>query len=208
MTQNTIKTVPIHIRIATVHDAAALLALYAPYVEKTAVTFELKTPNVEEFRQRIATTLQHYPYILAETSNDTQPYPRIVGYAYASPFKERAAYNWAVETSVYVHQDMRRCGIGRLLYGALEQALLAQGILNMNACIARTPQEDEYLTHASEHFHESLGFRLVGIFHQCGYKFGRWYDIAWMEKHLEKHHANQPPIRPFGEVAASLFVSA
>ena len=117
------------IRVAQEQDAGALLKIYAPYVEKTAVTFEYTVPGAEEFAGRIARTLQKYPYLLAERAG------QIVGYAYAGPFHARAAYDWAVETSVYVRQDQRKMGTGRALYHALEDVLRMQNILNVNACI-------------------------------------------------------------------------
>ena len=110
----------LQIRVATKEDAEALLAIYAPYVEKTAITFEYEVPSIEEFRCRIQETLKKYPYLVAEKNR------RIVGYAYASCFKNRAAYDWCVETSIYVNYDLKRCGIGKKLYLALEKALKAQ----------------------------------------------------------------------------------
>lgn len=118
------------IRTAVEHDAEALLQIYAPYVKKTAITFEYDVPSVEEFAGRISKVLQKYPYLVAEINGEP------VGYAYAGPFKERAAYDWAVETTVYVREDMKKSGIGRALYTALEKALSDQGVLNLNACIA------------------------------------------------------------------------
>ena len=162
-------------------DAKAIQAIYAPYVEQTAVTFEYNVPSEEEFRRRIETVMQKYPWIVAETDR------RIVGYAYASAFKPRDAYQWAVETSIYVDSGMKHCGIGRQLHEALEQRLKAQGILNMNACISFIEPEDEYLTQDSIRFHEQLGYRRVAHFHQCGKKFGRWYDMIWMEKLIGEH---------------------
>lgn len=182
------------IRPASPEDAAALLDIYAPYVERTAVTFEYDVPSPEAFAGRVARTLARYPYLAVETEGE------VVGYAYAGPFKERAAYDWAVETSVYVRRDARRRGIGRALYGALERCLGAQGILNLNACIACPERPDEYLTRDSVEFHSRLGYRLVGEFRQCGYKFGRWYDMVWMEKLIGEHLPEQPPVRPFPEV--------
>jgi phosphinothricin acetyltransferase len=110
-----------------------------------------------------------------------------VGYAYASAFKERAAYQWAVETSIYVDMQKRQNGVGRLLYEALEQRLREQGILNSNACISYAEVEDDHLTNGSVHFHEKLGYELVAHFHKCGKKFGKWYDMVWMEKMLGEH---------------------
>lgn len=169
------------IREANISDAKAIQTIYAPYVEQTAVTFEYNVPSVEEFRKRITTVMQKYPWIVAEDEG------KIVGYAYASAFKERDAYQWAVETSIYVDSNMKQLGIGRLLHDALEQRLKAQGILNMNACISFIETEDEYLSHDSIRFHQRLGYEKVAHFHQCGKKFGRWYDMIWMEKLIGEH---------------------
>ncbi len=172
------------IRMAKASDAEALLDIYAPYVLHTAITFEYEVPSVEEFRQRIARTLERYPYLVAELGG------KQVGYAYASPFHERRAYDWAVETSIYMAQDKKGCGYGKILYLALEDILKRQNILNLNACIAYTDEPDEHLTNDSMCFHEHLGYRLVGRFHQCGYKFDHWYDMIWMEKLIGEHLAD------------------
>ena len=181
-----------HLRIAKPEDAEEILKVYAPYVEKTAITFEYEVPSVEEFRGRSENTLQHYPYLVDETG--------ILGYAYAGRFQTRAAYDWAVETSIYIRMDQKRRGLGRILYDALEEGLKEQGILNVNACIACTDQEDEHLTNDSIYFHKHLGYRLVGKFYQCGYKFHRWYDMVWMEQMIGEHKENQEPIRLFPEI--------
>lgn len=181
------------IRTATIADAKNLLGIYKPYVEQTAITFEYEVPTEAEFSKRISDTLKRYPYLVAEL--DGEP----VGYAYASPFKERAAYDWAVETSIYVKMESKRMGIGKLLYEKLEACLKKQGILNVNACIAYPQKEDEHLTKDSVYFHEKLGYRMVGTFHQCGYKFDRWYDMVWMEKMIGEHKQKQPPVLAFPE---------
>ena len=177
----------ITIRTATLSDAQALLNIYSPYVEHTANTFEYDVPSVEEFASRIKNTLQKYPYLVAEKNG------RLLGYAYASPFHERPAYDWAVETSIYVDQNIKHQGIGRRLHDALEDALRSQGILNMNACIAYPPEEDEYLDKNSVEFHTHMGYRLVGEFYKCGYKFHRWYNMVWMEKLIGNHLSDQKP---------------
>ena len=169
------------IRNAHLEDAEAMLAIYAPYVEQTAITFEYDVPTEEEFRGRMEKVQKTYPWLVAEDNG------KAVGYAYASAFKERAAYQWAVETSIYVSMGQKRQGIGRLLHEALETALRKQGILNMNACISYIDPEDEYLTLDSVRFHERLGYQQVAHFHQCGLKFGRWYDMIWMEKLIGRH---------------------
>ncbi len=183
------------IRVATEEDAEELLQIYRPYVEETVITFEYEVPSAEEFRQRITHTLEKYPYLVAEKEG------RIVGYAYASAFKERAAYDWAVETTIYLAKGSRKKGIGRNIYNALEDALRMQHILNLNACIGYPEVEDEYLTKNSADFHAHLGYRLVGEFKQCGYKFGRWYNMVWMEKMTGEHGEKPEPVIPFPEVA-------
>ena len=111
-----------------------------------------------------------------------------MGYAYAGAFVGRAAYDHSCELSIYLDHSAKRRGFGRALYDAMESALKAMGITNMYACIGDPPDaEDEYLTRNSEHFHEHLGFVKVGTFHKCGYKFGRWYNMIWMEKIIGEH---------------------
>lgn len=186
------------IRVATPQDAGALLAIYAPYVTDTAITFEYEVPSITEFRERIRHTLERYPYLVMEQDGE------ILGYAYAGPFKERAAYDWAVETTIYVKQGMKKQGIGRKLYQALEDTLIRQNILNLNACIGYPTVEDEYLTRNSMEFHQHLGYRLVGQFYQCGYKFERWYDMVWMEKLVGEHGVEPVRVKPFPELQQEL----
>ena len=184
----------VHIRAAKPEDAERLLAIYAPYVEKTAVTFEYDVPSAEEFRGRIVSVLARFPYLAAEKDGE------IVGYAYAGPFHSRAAYGWGVETSIYVDPAKKRMGLGGKLHRALENVLREQGFLNMNACIAVPEKDDEYLTRNSVEFHRHLGYRMVGEFSQAGYKFGRWYNMAWMEKHIGPHGPEAKPPVGFAEV--------
>lgn len=180
-----VKKENVKIRTAKPEDAKQLLNIYAPYVLNTAITFEYEVPTIEEFQKRINRTLEKYPYIVAECNDE------IVGYAYTGAFKPRAAYSWSVETTVYVRDDMERCGIGKALYRELERISALQHINNMNACIAYPEIEDEYLTKNSPKFHEQMGYTVVGEFHKCGYKFGRWYNMVWMEK-LIGSHADTP----------------
>lgn len=184
----------ISIRVAQVQDAPKLAAIYAPYVRNTAITFEYEVPSAEEFAERIERTLKRYPYLAAEADGE------IVGYAYAGPFHERAVYRWAVETSIYVQQDKRGMGIGKALYDSLEAVLRAQNIVNLNACIASPRTEDEHLTRASILFHERMGYRMVGEFNQCGYKFRRWYNMVWMEKMIGEHLEDQPDVIWFSDL--------
>lgn len=191
-------TSDVTIRIASPSDAPELLAIYAPYITKTAISFEYDVPSVEEFADRIRTTLEKYPYLAAESDG------HIVGYCYVSILHGRQAYDWSVETSIYVDQNCKRMGIGKKLHDALEQALSAMGILNLYACIAFPIGEDPYLTEDSVHFHEHLGYTHTAHFHKCGYKFNRWYDIVWMEKTIGKHLECQPAVKNFSEIKASL----
>ena len=167
-------------------DASELLNIYAPYVRDTAVSFEYEVPTEEEFKERIINISKRYPYLKAVDDNG-----EILGYAYATAFKTRKAYDWSVESTIYIRGDRRKSGIGRKLYTALEDALREMGILNMNACIAMPPIEDEHLTKDSFYFHEKLGFELVGTFHKSGYKFDTWYDMIWMEKMIGDHEKGQ-----------------
>ena len=182
------------LRPAVPEDGEALLAIYAPYVEKTAITFEYEVPSVQEFRSRIRHTLEKYPYIVAQRGED------ILGYAYTGVFKGRAAYDWAVETTIYLAPAQRRTGLGRRLYQALEDISKAQGICNLYACIGYPEIEDEHLTQNSVRFHDHLGYTLAGRFRKCGYKFGTWYDMVWMEKLLCTHPDRPGPIIPFPEL--------
>lgn len=182
------------IRTATLEDAKDLLEIYTPYVKNTAITFEYEVPSEEEFKKRIEYILEKYPYLVAENKGE------IVGYAYASSFHSRAAYQWGAETSIYVKENQRNLGVGKSLYQELERILKLQNILNLNACIAYPETEDEHLTKNSVQFHQHLGYELVGEFHKCGYKFNRWYNMVWMEKHIGDHLENPMPIIPFCEI--------
>ena len=171
----------ITIREATVEDAARLLEIYAYYVEKTVITFEYDVPSRGEFQRRIEHIKSRYPYLVIEKDGV------IKGYAYAGVFKARAAYDWSCEMTIYLEHGATGEGLGRKLYEALEEALKEQGILNLYACIGYPDVPDEYLDYNSAEFHEHMGYTKVGTFHQCGYKFGRWYSMIWMEKMIGEH---------------------
>lgn len=162
-----------NIRLAKPLDAAALLAIYAPYVENTAITFEYDVPNVEDFANRIEKTLKKYPYLVAEENG------ALLGYAYASTYYARAAYDWAVELSVYVSQDARGKGVGSKLYDKLEDMLDQMGYIHFLACIS-LPNQDSLA------FHAKRGYQQVAHFPKIGYKFERWHDIVWLQKSLDK----------------------
>ncbi len=169
------------IRTANVDDAERLLEIYSYYVDNTAITFEYDVPSIEEFQCRIRNILEKYPYLCILQNGVIQ------GYAYAGPFHTRAAYQWSAEMTIYLDHHTKRCGLGRKLYEALEEKLKAMGILNIYACIGYPMKEDEYLTKNSAQFHEHLGYVKVGEFHNCGYKFRRWYNMIYMEKLIGEH---------------------
>ena len=169
------------IRAATREDAGSLLKIYSYYVENTAISFEYVAPSLDEFSKRISSTLEKYPYIVLEDDG------LIRGYAYAGEFHSRAAYAHCCEVTIYLDHDLKGNGYGKALYEALEKALKKMGIINLYACIADPEVEDEYLTKNSECFHQHMGYTKVGEFHKCGYKFGRWYNMIWMEKMIGEH---------------------
>ena len=169
------------IRKAGPQDTARLLEIYAWYVEHTAVTYEYEVPTAEAFGKRMDDIQKKYPWLVLEEDGV------IRGYAYAGPFHSRAAYSRCCEVSIYLDRTARGRGYGRKLYEVLESELKAMGFLNLYACIGDPITEDEYLTHDSERFHQHLGYTKIGTFHQCGYKFNRWYNMIWMEKIIGEH---------------------
>lgn len=169
------------VRNATVEDAERILEIYDYYVKNTAITFEYDTPSLNEFKVRKERIMQRYPYLVILKDG------HIAGYAYAGIFIDRAAYDWSCEMTIYLDHNAQKCGMGRIIYEALEKALLDMGITNLYACIGYPESDDEYLTTNSADFHAHLGFAEVGKFHKCGYKFGRWYNMIWMEKIIGKH---------------------
>ncbi len=178
----------ISIRTATVNDASTLLSIYALYVEKTAITFEYTVPTIEDFANRIQQTLARYPYLVAETEDGA-----ILGYAYAGAYKTRAAYDWAVETTVYVQENCPVKGIGTQLYQALEAVLMQQNVVQLLACITAGNQR-------SEHFHQKFGYQHVGLYTQVGFKFNQWFDVVWMQKTLTEPTIPPQAFIPFAKL--------
>ena len=183
----------ITIRNDTLAAAPRILEICAYYVGRTVVTFEYDVPSLAEFEGRMRDIMKKYPYLVIERDG------RIEGYAYAHAFVGRAAYDWAAELTISLAHAATRGGLGRVLYEALADRLTARGVLNLSACIGYPQVEDEYLTKLCAQFHEHLGFTLAGTFHNCGYKFGRWYDMIWMEKIIGEPHAGQPAVKPYSE---------
>ena len=173
----------INIRDARKEDAKDLLDIYSYYVENTAISFELKTPTLTEFENRITEIQKHYPYLVIEKDC------RIEGYAYAHLFVGRDAYSYSAETTIYLDHNSLREGLGRKLYEELENRLKQIGIINLYACIGVPSEEDEYLTNNSMNFHNHLGYKTVGTFRNCGRKFNKWYSMVWMEKLIGNHAA-------------------
>lgn len=167
------------IRLAREADAGQIQAIYAPIVRDTFISFETHIPSVEEMRERISHKLEQYPWLVVEHDG------RLLGYAYAGRWRERAAYNWTVEVSVYVHPGAQRMRVGRAVYSALFDVLWLQGFVQATAGIA-LPNE------ASIRLHELMGFKGVGVFHHVGYKMGQWHDVNWMELQLRP----PPPAEP------------
>ena len=161
------------IRTATPADAASLLAIYAPYVTDTSVSFELEVPTVEEFGQRIQATLNRAAYLVAADS-DTGA---VAGYAYNGSFRSRPAYDWASEISIYLAPEHQGHGLGSTLLDALEELMRLQGIRMSEACI--TSSNTGSIT-----FHERHGYRVCGEHTACGFKLGQWLSVTWMEKQL------------------------
>lgn len=181
----------IQVRNAVMADAERILEIYDYYVQHTAISFEYTTPTLAEFRGRMEKTMARYPYLVAEQDGI------VMGYTYAGPFVGRAAYDWSCEMTIYLDPAAKKTGMGRKLYEAMEQALGEMGIQNLYACIGYTEREDEYLTNNSAQFHAHMGYEPVGIFHKCGRKLDRWYDMIWMEKIIGTHGDCQPPVRAY-----------
>lgn len=172
----------ITLRPAVPEDAAKLVEIYKPYILQTAVTYEYEVPSEEAFAGRIARTLDRgYPYLIAEQNG------RIIGYAYAGSYGVRAAFQHTTELSVYLDMEKKGQGAGRMLYEAIEEALRKKDFHCLVAVIAAPDEEpDPYLTRDSLKFHKAMGYKKAGELHQCGYKFGPWYNIVHMEKLIQQ----------------------
>lgn len=178
------------IRIATPDDADAVHAIYAPAITHGVATFETSLPGVAAMRERIRTRLENYPWLVWEA------YDRVVAYAYAGRFRERAAYDWIAETSVYVHADACRRGIARQLYAALLGAMRLQGIQQAVGVIT-LPGE------ASVALHEAMGFEPAGVWRSAGYKRGQWWDVGVWQKELQAPVIPPQAVVAFGALRES-----
>ncbi|GAB3426734.1 GNAT family N-acetyltransferase [Flindersiella endophytica] len=169
------------VRDASVVDAAACAAIYAPYVEQTAITFESDPPSPEEMARRIASAQRTHAWLVLEDDG------RVVGYAYGGPFKTRAAYRWACEVSVYLELGRRRTGGGRALYETLLARLAERGF--HTAVAGMTLPND-----ASVGLHRAMGFELIGTNRRIGWKHGAWHDVAWVQTTIAA--GDDPPAEP------------
>jgi L-amino acid N-acyltransferase YncA len=181
-----------NIRVASLKDAEAIAALYAPYVATTAISFELAPPDMEEIAARLKTLLPDYPWLVCERDGE------IAGYAYASPHRARQAYRWSVDVAVYAAQGAQRKGTGRALYAPLLEILRKQGFYRAYAGIA-LPNV------ASVGLHEAFGFKPLGVYRKVGYKLGAWHDVGWWELELSAPVMNPPPPQIF---SAGMLVEA
>ena len=170
-------TVSVTVRPAVAQDAAAVADIYAPYVEHTAISFEQIPPRADEMAARIEQCRSRWQWLVAEADG------AVIGYAYGSHHRERAAYRWSVEVSAYVSRDHHRKGVGRTLYDALFAELADKGFCNAFAGVT-LPND------ASVKLHTSMGFEPIGTFRSIGWKFGRWHDVAWFQRQLR----NGPPV--------------
>ena len=170
----------IEIRPAADRDAAAIAQIYAPFVESSATSFETEAPSADEIQRRLRETTAAYPWLVCVRGET------VAGYAYATTHRVRTAYQWSVETSVYVHESFRGAGVGRGLYMSLFAILAAQGFVNAYAGIT-LPNE------RSVALHEAVGFRPVGIYRKIGYKTGAWHDVGWWHLALNAHPPSPEP---------------
>ena len=172
------------IRFATEQDIPAILAIYGPYVENTAISFEYSVPSLEEFTQRFRKYTKQFPWLVWEENGS------ILGYAYGSAPFERAAYGWCAEASIYLAPQAHRRGIGSKLYAVLEQLLTLQGYRKLYALVTTANPP-------SVQFHLALGYRHLTEFKNCGYKFGNWYGVTWLEKDLYPVNLTMSPPKSY-----------
>lgn len=179
------------VRMATEADGTGILAVYAPYIEHSAITFEYEVPEPGAFMKRIGAICREYPYLVCCRGEE------IVGYAYAHRQMERAAYQWNAELSVYIAGAFHGCGIGKALYYALIELLKLQKVQNLYGGVT-VPNA------ASEGLHRFFGFKPAGIYHHTGYKCGKWHDVQWFEKSPGEHKAAPERFLPVHEVDAGV----
>lgn len=181
-----------NIRTVTIEDATQIAAIYEPWVRDTAVSFESEPPGWEEMARRIATLSRTHPWVVIEEEAGS-----ILGYAYASPYRQRPAYLWSVETTIYLHIEHRGRGLGKALYAALLDLATNWGYTNAFAGIALPNPESVSL-------HASVGFTPIGVFPKAGFKLGVWHDVGWWHRPLSPATPPHPPVRPPEEQVRAL----
>ena len=177
----------INYRIAQQQDARGILEIYAPFIQDTSITFETEVPTLESFQERIRNGLVNYPWLVAEIDG------KIAGYAYCARHRERKAYQWCVESSVYIHPGFRRLGLARNLYALLFEILQIQGFHNIYAVI-NLPNDQ------SVKLHEKCGFSYFASYEKVGYKLGAWKNVGWWRLILNNFIDNPPDPLLFSEL--------
>lgn len=177
------------LRFAGAGDAAGIAAIYAPNVVESAISFEAEPPTQEMMSERITSTLAQLPWLVCVRGRE------LLGYAYASPHSERAAYRWALNASVYIAAGCRRQGIGRALYTALFALARLGGYYSVHAGVS-LPNA------ASVALHESLGFAPVGVYRAVGFKLGAWHDVGWWQLELRPRTGAPAPPVPLRQLRA------
>ena len=179
-----------YMRMAGQPDAAGIRAIYAPFCDNTTISFEAHAPSLEEMTARVRKITEQFPWLVCVRDGE------VLGYAYACPHRERAAYRWSVDVAVYVDARSQRLGVGRALYTALFQILRRQGYFKAYAGIT-LPNA------ASVGLHESLGFVLIGIYRSVGYKLGAWRDVGWWQLALQDERPDPPEPRSVRMIESS-----
>jgi phosphinothricin acetyltransferase len=183
------------VRLAVPSDGARLAEIYRPAVLESRISFEERAPDGAEMSRRVAQVMERTPWLVAEDGG------LLLGYAYAGRHRERPAYAWSVETSIYVDATLHRGGVGRRLYATLFELLTLQGIQSAYAGVIQPNP-------ASANFHRAVGFTEVGTFRDVGFKSGAWCDTLWLQRALGNHPVPPPPVRLLPQLAADPAVAA
>jgi len=179
------------VRLATGGDAKQIRDIYSPSILNAAISFETEVPSIEEMQRRIESCLQKFPWIVCKIDE------KIAAYVYGSKHREREAYQWSCECSVYVHDQFKGKGIGKELYQLLFQVLKLQGFRNVYAGIT-LPNE------ASIHLHENCGFKHFANYENIGYKFGNWHTVGWWKLQINQYNLDPPPPLKLSELNAEM----
>lgn len=183
------------IRLATLSDAAACLRIYAPIVEQTAISFETVVPTISDFAARMEKIMLNYPFLVWEEDGE------VLGYVYATRFRDRAAYDWICESAIYLDECARGKGIGKKLYLKLFECLSAMNMISVVGGIRSGSPSAE--------FHQHLGFKAIGAFPYAGFKFGEWHDVEFWQLVLVDEIPSSPaPVTAFPTIAERIHLNA